>query len=222
MKIIVTTGPSYEPIDEVRRLTNFSTGELGVLLANALARAGGEVFCLKGTCSTCAAALVNCRPLPFTTNDDLHAQLGRLARAHDITALFHVAALCDYKVSHVQDRHGSRQSAAKVESRAGVLTLVLEPARKVIAGMRELFPRAVLVGWKYELDGTRADALAKAWRQLRENRTDACVVNGRAWGEGFGFCTPPENIRELRDKSAVVEFLPGWLKEQIPARAGGK
>ena len=43
------------------------------------------------------------------------------------------------------------------------------------------------------------------------------MVNGRAWGEGFGFCTPPENIRELRDQSAVVEFLPGWLKEQIAA-----
>ncbi|HVY71907.1 MAG TPA: phosphopantothenoylcysteine decarboxylase, partial [Verrucomicrobiae bacterium] len=38
MKVIVTCGPSYEPIDEVRRLTNFSTGELGVLLAEELAR----------------------------------------------------------------------------------------------------------------------------------------------------------------------------------------
>ncbi len=44
MKVIVTTGPSYEPIDEVRRITNFSSGELGLLLANTLARAGCEVF----------------------------------------------------------------------------------------------------------------------------------------------------------------------------------
>ena len=43
MKVIVTCGPSYEPIDEVRRLTNFSTGELGVLLSNHLARAGHAV-----------------------------------------------------------------------------------------------------------------------------------------------------------------------------------
>jgi phosphopantothenoylcysteine decarboxylase/phosphopantothenate--cysteine ligase len=40
MKVIVTCGPSYEPIDQVRRLTNFSTGELGVLLSDELARAG--------------------------------------------------------------------------------------------------------------------------------------------------------------------------------------
>jgi len=44
MKVIVTCGPSYEPIDQVRRLTNFSTGELGVHLSNQLARAGFEVF----------------------------------------------------------------------------------------------------------------------------------------------------------------------------------
>ena len=40
VKVIVTCGPSYEPIDEVRRITNFSTGELGILLANRLTRAG--------------------------------------------------------------------------------------------------------------------------------------------------------------------------------------
>jgi len=47
-KVIVTCGPSYEPIDQVCRLTNSSTGELGVHLSNHLARAGFEVFCLKG------------------------------------------------------------------------------------------------------------------------------------------------------------------------------
>ena len=52
MRVIVTCGPSYEPIDRVRRLTNFSTGELGLLLAAALAREGHEVICLKGEGAT--------------------------------------------------------------------------------------------------------------------------------------------------------------------------
>ncbi len=214
MKVIVTTGPSYEPIDDVRRLTNFSTGELGVLIANALARDGHEVFCLKGTSATTTAALVKAQSLPFTTNDDLHEQFTQLARAHDVRAVLHVAALCDYKVAAVTDERGARPDSAKIDSRAGALTLTLEPARKVIAGLRDLFPQATLVGWKYELDGTRADALAKAWRQLRECRTDACVVNGRAWGEGFGFCTPPDTVRALPDKAAVAEFLSRWLEER--------
>jgi len=219
MKIIVTTGPSYEPIDEVRRITNFSTGELGLLLADSLAQTGADVFCLKGACSTCTTTVARGQILPFTTNDDLQEQLERLAREHDIAALFHVAALCDYKVGHVEDQSGNRQSAAKIESRSGALTIVLEPARKLIAGLRGLFPKTLIVGWKYELNGTRADALSKAWRQIDQSHTDACVVNGRAWGDGFGVCSPPDKIHELLDKKALANFLPTWCSEQMAQRA---
>lgn len=212
-KVIVTAGPSYEPIDEVRCLTNLSTGDLGVRLANALSRAGFGVFCLKSTIATTPTELLGCRELPFTTNDDLHRSLVRLAREHRIDAIFHVAALCDFKVSRVEDARGTRQEAAKLESRAGGLTLTLEPARKVIAGMRSHFPKAIIVGWKYELEGSRPEALASAWRQIREARTDACVLNGRAWGEGFALCTPPDQVRPVADRAALVQFLPKWLKE---------
>ena len=80
---------------------------------------------------------------------------------------------------------------------------------------RRLFPRAVITGWKYELSGSRAGVLARSWRQISENHTDACVVNGRAWGGGFALCTPPEGVRELRDKAEVARFLPGWLKTSL-------
>lgn len=219
MKIIVTTGPSFEPIDEVRRFTNFSTGELGVLVAQELARAAHEVFCLRGVGATHPGPLPPCHHVPFTTNDDLFDSLTRLARTHDIGALFHVAALCDYKVTRVEDASGERPSSAKIESRAGTLTLVLEPARKVIASLRDLFPRAVLVGWKHELAGTREEALARARRQLREQHTDACVLNGRAWGSGFALCTLPDQIVEFRDKAQVAEFLPGWLAQRANPNA---
>jgi phosphopantothenoylcysteine decarboxylase/phosphopantothenate--cysteine ligase len=42
------------------------------------------------------------------------------------------------------------------------------------------------VGWKFEADGTRADVLAAAHRQIADCSTDLCVVNGPAYGEGFG------------------------------------
>lgn len=212
MKVIVTAGPSYEPIDAVRRLTNFSTGELGVLLANQLAQAGFEVFCLRGVAASAASALENCRHLPFSTNDDLLAHLTSLSRAHDIAAVFHAAALCDFKVKRVEDAHGQRLDSPKIDSAGGALTIHLEPAPKVIGELRALFPRATLVGWKYELNGARQDALARAWRQVASNRTDACVLNGQAWGSGFALCTPPDHLRELRDKIELARFLPGWLK----------
>ena len=211
MKVIVTTGPSFEPIDEVRRLTNFSTGELGVMLANRLAASGCQVFCLKGVGATYAGALHTPHHLPFTTNQDLQDQLVELSRSHSIQALFHVAALCDFKVQQVEDAHGQAQASAKIDSRVSGLTLQLEPAKKIISGLRALFPAAVLVGWKYELAGTREEALAKAWRQLQENRTDACVLNGRAYGPGFAFCTLPEQVHELRQKAEVADYLAKWL-----------
>ena len=52
MHIVVTCGPSYEPIDAVRRITNFSTGELGIILANTLRNAGHTVTCLRGVSAT--------------------------------------------------------------------------------------------------------------------------------------------------------------------------
>jgi phosphopantothenoylcysteine synthetase/decarboxylase len=215
MKVIVTAGPSFEPIDSVRRLTNFSTGELGVLLANQLAQAGFEVFCLRGVAATYAAALENCRHLPFSTNDDLLAQLTDLGRTHDIAAVFHAAALGDFKVKRVEDARGQRLDSPKIDSTGGELTLHLEPAPKVIGELRTLFPKAALVGWKYELNGTRKDALIRAWRQIELNRTDACVLNGDAWGRGFAFCTPPDHLNELGDKSDLARFLAEWLKERL-------
>lgn len=90
---------------------------------------------------------------------------------------------------------------------AGQLTITLEPATKVIGKMRELFPKSILVGWKYELVGTQNDALAKASRQMEDNRTDACLLNGRAFGPGFAFCRQGDPPREFGDKPGLVDFL---------------
>ena len=54
----------------------------------------------------------------------------------------------------------------------------------LIQGLRDLFPMSRIVGWKYELVGSRADVLAAAIRQLSDSRSDACVMNGAAYGGG--------------------------------------
>lgn len=211
MKVIVTCGPSYEPIDQVRRLTNFSTGELGVLLSTELARAGHEVFCLKGSGATHPGPDKPCHVSLFNTNDDLLKLLVQAASMHAIGAVFQVAALCDYKVKHVADEQGRSCDSPKIASRSGALTITLEPATKVIAHMRRLFPKSFLVGWKYELAGTREEALAKARKQIEENSMDACVVNGTAYGSSFGFCRPPAPIHESEGKTKLVQHLTHWL-----------
>jgi len=220
MKVIVTCGPSFEPIDQVRRLTNFSTGQLGILLADSLAREGFEVFCLKGSAATYPGPSERAHLSLFETNGDLVELLEELAQSHRISAVFHVAALCDYRIRKVQDEEGHDCRSEKITSRSGSLNLVLEPATKVISQLRDLFPDSVLVGWKYELTGTRQDALAKAWRQIEENRTDACVLNGRAYGPGFAFCRPCLPIQEYRQKGQLVELLTAWLSSQAGVSNG--
>jgi phosphopantothenoylcysteine decarboxylase/phosphopantothenate--cysteine ligase len=209
MKVIVTCGPSFEPIDEVRRLTNFSTGELGGLLAEQLIAAGHEVFCLKGSGATHAGpdSGPRCHVRRFDTNDDLLRLLREVAGAHDIGAVFHAAALCDYRVAQVRDAAGLACESAKISSRAGALTLQLEPATKVIHELRPLFPRSLLVGWKYELIGTREVALANVRRQFTEAHTDLCVLNGRAAGDGFSVCDPKGEVSRWQTKADLCTEL---------------
>ena len=74
----------------------------------------------------------------------------------------------------------------KIPTRAGALLVELVPTPKIIAELRAWFPAARLAGWKFAVDGARADAIDAAKQQITGYRTDACVVNGPAYGEGFG------------------------------------
>jgi len=217
VKVIVTCGPSYEPIDEVRRITNFSTGELGILLSNALAQAGHEVLCFKGIGAICPIPLNGPRLISFTTNEDLRAKLTAESTQYetgDTPAVFHAAALCDYKVQRATGADGNPLTSAKISSRQGLLTLTLEPLPKLITELRALFPRGRIVGWKYELEGSREDVLAAGRRQMQEAASDACVVNGAAVGPGFGFCLPGAAPIHCADKEHLCQTLVQWLEFQ--------
>jgi phosphopantothenoylcysteine synthetase/decarboxylase len=212
MRVVVTCGPSYEPIDQVRRLTNFSTGELGIMLANRLTRAGFEVICFKGVGATCPLRIEGARTIPFATNDNLRAELEGLENREQVAAVFHAAALCDYRVKSTHASNGAEIAAAKIPSRSGDLTLTLEPVPKLIAELRALFPASRIVGWKYELNGTPAEVIEAAERQMAEAGTDACVVNGAAFGPGFGVCEPGVELAHCADKARLCAHLARWIE----------
>lgn len=217
MKIVVTCGPGYEPIDQARRLTNFSTGRLGVTLANALASEGWEVYCFKGEMTSWMEPLRVHAVEVFTTNEDLCRRLEALGEKKPIDAVFHAAALCDFKVDRVERADGAVIAENKFSTRDGELKLVLSPTFKVLPRLKEFFPGARIAGWKYELNGDREAAFEKAWRQLTENHTDACVLNGAAYGKGFAFCPPDRQVTECPDLDSLVRRLIQWLKEPKPA-----
>lgn len=222
MRIIVTCGPSYEPIDQARRMTNMSTGKLGVRLANFLTDAGHEVICLKGEGSTYAGELRAIRAEAFATNDDLATVLEGLSRLERIDAVFHAAALCDYRVDQVLGGAGETMASAKFATRDGRLHLVLAPAMKVLPKMRGWFPDARIVGWKYELVGTRDDAFSKAWKQLRDCYTDACVLNGAAYGSGFATCHLDGSAVGSPDCAGLFVQLAEFLEQPRIRGIGGR
>ena len=212
MRIVITSGPSYEPIDKVRRLGNFSTGELGTLLAEGFAEAGHSVTCFRAEASTFASPLYPVEVIPFTTNDDLSAKLQALPAREEVELVFHAAALCDFRVKQITDENGHTVPGHKMSSRTGTLNLQLEPAPKLIASLRRMFPSSILIGWKFELDGTRDNVLAKGRAQMDDCLTDACVLNGDAYGHGFGVISRSTEQVHLPDKPALCRFLIEWAE----------
>lgn len=213
MRIVITAGPSYEPLDRVRRLSNFSTGELGTLLAETFADDGHAVLCFRGAASTFPAPLWPVEVVPYTTNDDLASSLQRLIRREEVNVVFHAAALCDFRIAAIRDTEGNIVSADKLSSRDGALQLTLEPAPKLIATLRRLFPASILIGWKYALEGSSDDVVASGRRQIDECMTDACVLNGPAYGSGFGLLTRGGERMHLPDKAGLSRFLLEWAKK---------
>lgn len=207
MRVVVTLGPSWEPLDGARRLTNMSTGRLGTEIANAFTAAGWDVHCLRGEGSTHPGRLDARKVESFATNDDLAGLFERIARGPRVDAIFHAAALCDYRIAGVRSVDGHDLRSPKIATRDGRLILELEPATKILPKLRGWFPGTRIIGWKYELAGGRDDALAKAWRQLRECHSDACVLNGAAYGSGFAVCQASGEIAEANDGAALARVL---------------
>jgi phosphopantothenoylcysteine decarboxylase/phosphopantothenate--cysteine ligase len=188
MNCIVTAGPTYEPLDDVRRLTNFSTGRLGTELANYLAARGHKVILLIGEMSTYSGERKAQRIETFSTTADLQEKLKALS-TKKVDAIFHAAAVSDFSFGRIFEPNDGKLSeikSKKVSTRRGKLLAELLPTQKIISELRGWFPKTRIVGWKFEADGKRADAVLAAQKQIADCKTDFCVVNGAAYGEGFG------------------------------------
>ena len=229
MNCIVTAGPAYEPLDDVRRLTNFSTGRLGTELANYLAARGHHVVLLLGEQATYAGERRAQRVEPFSTAADLRAKLKALS-AKKADAIFHAAAVSDFSFGRIfapaaaaLARSGAPRDAAnklveiksakKISTRQGKLLVELLPTPKIIAELRGWFPRAKIAGWKFEADGKRGGAIAAARRQLAECSTDLCVVNGPAYGEGFGLVGKKGDPAHLGNPPLLFDALEKFVNK---------
>src|SRR5258707_3492008 len=192
MRCIVTAGPTYAPMDDVRRLTNFSTGRLGSELATFLSARGHEVILLIGQPATFRGDRQAARVETFTTTANLRERLEALGD-ESVGAVFHAAAVSDFAFGKVWVRSSEGElkeiASGKLSTRQGTLLAELVPTPKIISELRQWYPKACLLGWKFEVEGGRDGVIGLAKKQIAECHTDACVANGAAYGSGFGVVT---------------------------------
>lgn len=188
-RILITAGPAVAPIDQIRRITNHSTGSLSNQLAEIATSRGHHVTLLRSTFCTAPAPTSIARLIDYEDFHQLRKLLELTSKGTDHHAVWHAAAVSDFLVEKVCNETGEVLDSAKLDSRSGNITIHLAPAPKLIHQLRELFPNADIVGWKYEVTGNQSAVLEKAFLQNVRNHIDATVANGPAYGDGFGICS---------------------------------
>ncbi len=216
-RVAITCGPGYEPIDAVRRLTNFSTGALGAQLASRFLAQGFRVLMFRGEMAT-ALPPNGLDVRPFSTGADLLIKIRRALRETDepFAGFFHAAALSDFRVASARsEAQPYAVGRGKIPTSSGHLTLRLEPVPKILPQLRSLLTDTLIVGWKYEVEGDRNTALQKAADQIRECKTDLCVVNGPAFGPGFGVLDAQDVVEEASGADKLFMILRKHLQAHI-------
>ena len=148
-KVIVTAGPTYEPIDTVRGVTNRSSGKMGYAVAQAAAEAGAEVTLVSGATSLDAPAGVT--RVDVITAGEMHGAV--MARAKDADVFIAVAAVADYRPSDPKSH--------KIKRGNGPLDLELTPNPDILADVAALARGPFCVGFAAETEDLMANAQAK-------------------------------------------------------------
>ncbi len=198
--VLITAGPTYEPLDPVRFIGNHSTGKMGFAIAEAFAGQGARVLLVSGPTQLTASGPA-IQVYRVTTADEMYAQVKQLVDEAHI--LVFAAAVADYKPREV--------SPVKVKKQAETLTLELvkniDIARTIGQGKK---PGQFSVGFALETDNEEVNARAK----LQTKNLDMIVLNSlQDAGAGFKHDTNKITIIE-KDKITIFDLKP---KTQVAA-----
>lgn len=202
MKLLITAGPTREPIDPVRYLGNRSSGKMGYAIAAAGVAAGHEVTIISGP--VCVLAPSGARVIAVETGDEMYDAVHAEIDAADVFVM--CAAVADFKPARIEPRK------IKKEGRASLL-VELTPTRDILRSLRERRSmRAVIVGFAAE-----THALAEnAQRKLRDKGCALIVANDVSQaGIGFG---ADDNAVTLFFANGEVRELERASKSKIGAR----
>ena len=161
LRILITAGPTREPIDEVRYISNRSSGKMGAALAEAATRAGHQVTLILGPVSV--PIPVNIRRMDLETAAEMHVAVLREFPNHDV--LIMAAAVADFRPRFVR--------SGKVE-REGTLAIEFEPTVDIIAAASQIKrPDQRTVGFSLESKNN----LDRAKQKMLRKGIDLMVYN---------------------------------------------
>jgi phosphopantothenoylcysteine decarboxylase/phosphopantothenate--cysteine ligase len=189
-KVLITAGPTYEPIDPVRFIGNFSSGKMGYALAHQAADLGAEVHLILGPHSLVTDEA------PFTieeinTADEMHAAV--FNRYHMMDFAIAAAAVADFKPRTL--------ASQKIKKEIGTPAIELIPNPDILAQMGEQKKNQVLIGFALETE----NEVAHATNKLKRKNLDAIILNSLA-DAGAGFATDTNKITYIGKNEAPKSF----------------
>ena len=208
--VLVSAGPTYEPIDPVRFLGNRSSGKMGFALAGEAARRGARTILVAGPVGLATPGGVE--RIDVETAAEMARAVAQSAPRADLVIL--AAAVADFRPRDV--------AARKLKKAAGVPRLDLEPTEDILAGLSRIAPGAVKVGFAAETDDLETNARAK----LEGKGIDFVVANdvsrsdiafGRDENEVLVFRRAGEPVfLERRSKAAIAAALLDLFGAALP------
>ncbi len=190
-KVLVTAGPTHEPIDPVRFIGNHSSGKMGIAIAEALVDEGAEVDLVLGPTSE-NTEKQGIKIHRVTTAEQMFEKSMQVFKNEDIAILS--AAVADFSPSNIAD--------SKIKKDQGFQSIELKPTKDILASLGKVkSKKQILVGFALETDNEEANAIKK----LNAKNLDLIVLNSlRDKGAGFGYSTNKVSI--LDNKGNKTEF----------------
>lgn len=208
LKVLISAGPTREPLDPVRYITNRSSGKMGYALANAALKAGAEVTLISGPVTLAAPA--NSDLIKVETAAQMHAAV--MSRAPDHAIYIGAAAVADYSPAIMQPE--------KIKKQDEQTTIILQKTKDILADVANLDKRPFTVGFAAETHDLEAYARDK----LTRKKLDMIAANwvGRELG-GFDseqnalhvFWENGEKTMAMMDKSDLAEQLISLIAERF-------
>ncbi|MDE6264051.1 MAG: bifunctional phosphopantothenoylcysteine decarboxylase/phosphopantothenate--cysteine ligase CoaBC [Paramuribaculum sp.] len=202
-KVLVTAGPTYEKIDPVRFIGNYSSGKMGYAIADEAAHRGADVILVSGPVSL-QPKQQNVTVVPVESAKDMLEQCERFFPESDIAVM--CAAVADYAPANPADKKIKRE-----KQEVPVINLVKNPDIAATLGAKKKAGQ-ILVGFALETDNEQANALDK----LKRKNLDMIALNSlRTPGAGFGTDT---NVITLISADGTETPLPLMSKAEAASK----